>query len=74
MIKFELAIPYSQELQDQITSFIECNETCTVQDDYEVLDCILVVSITPQWDDQIVEFTTLARELAEFLIELGYEL
>lgn len=74
MIKFELALPYSQELQDQITSFIEGNETCTVQDDYDVLDIILIVSITPQWGDQIVEFTTLVRELAEFLIELGYEL
>lgn len=74
MIKFELTLPYSQELHDQVNSFIENNETCTVQDDIELKDQNLVLTLVPQWNEQVIEFTTLVRELAEFLIELGYEL
>lgn len=74
MIKFELTLPYSQELYDQVNTFIENNEICTVQDDIELKDENLVLTLVPQWNDQVIEFTTLVRELAEFLIELGYEL
>ena len=74
MIKFELTLPYSQELYDQVNVFIENNEICTVQDDIELKDENLVLTLIPQWNDQVIEFTTLVRELAEFLIELGYEL
>lgn len=74
MIKFELTLPYSQDLYNQVDTFIETNETCTVQDDIEIKDQNLVLTLIPQWNDQVIEFTTLVRELAEFLIELGYEL
>lgn len=74
MIKFELTLPYSQDLYNQVNSFIENNETCTVQDDIELKDENLVLTLVPQWNEQVIEFTTLVRELAEFLIELGYEL
>ena len=74
MIKFELTLPYSQELYDQVNTFIENNEICTVQDDIELKDENLILTLVPQWNDQVIEFTTLVRELAEFLIELGYEL
>lgn len=74
MIKFELTLPYSQELYDQVNTFIENNEICTVQDDIELKDENLVLTLIPHWNEQVIEFTTLVRELAEFLIELGYEL
>lgn len=74
MIKFEITLPYSQDLYNQVNTFIETNETCTVQDDIELKDQNLVLTLIPHWNDQVIEFTTLVRELAEFLIELGYEL
>ncbi len=74
MIKFEITLPYSQDLYNQVNTFIETNETCTVQDDIEIKDQNLVLTLIPHWNDQVIEFTTLVRELAEFLIELGYEL
>lgn len=68
MIKFELTLPYSQELYDRVNTFIENNEICTVQDDIELKDENLVLTLIPHWNDQVIEFTTLVRELAEFLI------
>lgn len=75
MVKVILTvIGNNEEIEGNFWRFIENQEFCTVQPDFEQNeDGVWEATLIPEWDEEFKEFFELCGELVTFFNELGYQ-